>query len=51
MKPIDLAKLQRLVTLSKTSDVEIMVHPGWKNEYLFLLSPEWENLMSQENQG
>ena len=51
MKPIDLAKLQRLVALSKTSDVEIMVHPGLENEYLFLLSPEWEKLMSQETQG
>jgi predicted glycoside hydrolase/deacetylase ChbG (UPF0249 family) len=51
MKPTDLAKLQRLVALSETSDVEIMVHPGLENEYLFLLSSEWENLMSQETQG
>ena len=46
MKPIDLAKLQRLVILSKTSDVEIMVHPGLENEYFFLLSTEWGNLIS-----
>jgi len=45
MKPIDSAKLQQLVALSKTSDVEIMVHPGLKNEYLFLLSTEWGNLI------
>lgn len=50
MKPIDLAKLHRLVTLSKTADMEIVVHPGWENEYTFLLSPEWDTLMSQSDQ-
>ena len=50
MKPIDLTKLQRLVALSETSDIEIMVHPGCEKEYLFLLSPEWEILMSHKNQ-
>ena len=47
MKPIDPEKLQRLVLLSKSSDVEIMVHPGLENEYLFLLSPEWAGLLLQ----
>jgi predicted glycoside hydrolase/deacetylase ChbG (UPF0249 family) len=51
MKPIDRAKLQKWVLLSKSSDVEIMVHPGVENEYLFLLSPEWAGLISQANQG
>lgn len=48
MKPIDLAKLQQNVSLSRTSEVEIMVHPGRKEEYLFLLSPEWEHLIRKE---
>lgn len=51
MKPIDREKLQKWVLLAKTSDVEIMVHPGVENEYLFLLSSEWADLMSQANQG
>jgi predicted glycoside hydrolase/deacetylase ChbG (UPF0249 family) len=51
MKPIDREKLQKLVLLSKSSDVEIMVHPGVENEYLFLLSSEWADLLSQANQG
>lgn len=46
MAPIDQVKLQRLVLLSKSSDVEIMVHPGVEKEYSFLLSPEWANLIS-----
>jgi chitin disaccharide deacetylase len=51
INPIDLAKLQRLVALSKSSDIEVMVHPGIENESTFLLSPEWENLISQVNKG
>jgi predicted glycoside hydrolase/deacetylase ChbG (UPF0249 family) len=51
MKPIDREKLQKWVLLSKSSDVEIMVHPGVENEYLFLLSSEWAELMSQAIQG
>jgi hypothetical protein len=50
MKPIDQEKLQRLILLSKSSDVEIMVHPGVDNEYFFLLSPEWADLMSEASQ-
>jgi predicted glycoside hydrolase/deacetylase ChbG (UPF0249 family) len=46
MKPIDRKKLKKWVLLSKSSDVEIMVHPGIENEYLFLLSPEWADLMA-----
>jgi chitin disaccharide deacetylase len=51
MKPIDREKLKKWVLLSKSSDVEIMVHPGIENEHLFLLSSEWADLMSQANQG
>jgi chitin disaccharide deacetylase len=45
MNPIDLVKIKQLVELSETSDVEIMVHPGIKNEYTFLMSSEWKNLI------
>lgn len=45
LAPIDKGKLQRLVLLSKSSDVELMVHPGVEKEYSFLLSPEWANLI------
>jgi len=49
MKPIDLAKLQRLVILSKTSDVDqLWCIPDGENEYLFLLSTEWGNLINPE---
>lgn len=47
IKPIDRKKIQKGVLLSKSSDVEIMVHPGVENEYLFLLSSEWADLLSQ----
>jgi predicted glycoside hydrolase/deacetylase ChbG (UPF0249 family) len=46
MKPIDREKLKKWVLLSKSSDVEIMVHPGVENEYEFLLSSEWADLMN-----
>ena len=44
--PIDQERLQRLILMSKSSDVELMVHPGIKKEYLYLLSLEWESLIS-----
>ena len=50
LKPINLEKLRTLVLRSQSSDVEIMVHPGVDNEYLFLLSPEWDILISKANQ-
>ena len=46
MAPIDKEKLKQLVLLSKSLDVELMVHPGVEKEYSFLLSPEWTNLIS-----
>ena len=46
MAPINQGRLQRLVLMSKSSDVELMVHPGIKKEYLYLLSLEWESLIS-----
>jgi len=44
--PINKEKLRRLIFNSWTSDVEIMVHPGEDDEYLFLLSSEWANMIS-----
>jgi predicted glycoside hydrolase/deacetylase ChbG (UPF0249 family) len=44
--PIDRGKLQKLVLLSKTSDVEILFHPGVADQYSFLLSSEWADLIS-----
>ena len=46
MAPINQERLKRLVLMSKSSDVEIMVHPGVKEEYLYLLSSEWASLIS-----
>ena len=46
MAPINHGRLKRLVLMSKSSDVEIMVHPGVKEEYLYLLSSEWASLIS-----
>lgn len=44
--PIDQGRLQRLVLMSRSSDVEIMVHPGVKKEHLYLLSLGWASLIS-----
>jgi chitin disaccharide deacetylase len=49
MAPIDQNRLQRLILLSRSSDVELMVHPGVEAECSFLLSPEWANLISEKN--
>lgn len=43
--PIDIERLKRLILLSRSSDVELMVHPGVDEEYSFLLSEEWERIM------
>lgn len=44
-KPINLDKIRRILELSKSSGVELMVHPGVEEEYQFLLSPEWAKLI------
>jgi chitin disaccharide deacetylase len=43
--PVDQERLKRLVLLSRSSDMELMVHPGVHEEYEFLLSPQWESLI------
>ena len=48
INPIDLARIQRLMILSATSEVEIMVHPGREKENAFLLSDEWGHLIHKE---
>lgn len=44
--PIVLRKLQHIVSLSRRSDVELMVHPGHQKEYDYLFSKEFLSLIS-----
>jgi len=48
MSPME--KLQRPLMLAKSSNVEILFHPGIDNEYSFLLSNEWEEIILVVNQ-
>ena len=41
LSPIEHKRVQRILTLSRSADVELMVHPGVDEEYHFLLSEEW----------
>ena len=41
--PMEEKRLHRIISLSKSTDVELMVHPGVEEEYLYLLSPQWES--------
>jgi hypothetical protein len=45
VNPVEVNRIQRIVAMSETFDVEIMVHPGRATEYLFLLSRDWERLV------
>jgi len=47
MEPINQNRIERLVSLSKHSDVEIMVHPGVDEEYRYLMTDEWAKLLSR----
>lgn len=54
MTPINLGlspqeKLRRPIMLSAFSTVEILFHPGNEHDFMFLLSPEWEDMISQGN--
>jgi len=42
-------ELRRPIMLSASSTVEILFHPGNKHDFMFLLSPEWEDIISQVN--
>jgi predicted glycoside hydrolase/deacetylase ChbG (UPF0249 family) len=43
--PIDIKRIKEIVAISRSKDVEIMVHPGVEQEYSFLLSSEWADLI------
>lgn len=44
--PIESANIQRILTLSGTAAVELMVHPGVESEYRFLMSDGWLRALS-----
>ena len=46
INPIDSERLKRLVSLSKSFDVELMLHMGVDKEYRYLLGKDWANLIS-----
>ena len=45
LKPIETERIRRIVSLSKSADVELMVHPGVDKEYHYLMSEDWLNLI------
>lgn len=47
LKPIEPERIKRIVLLSKSADVELMVHPGVDEEFHYLLSEDYLNLMSE----
>jgi chitin disaccharide deacetylase len=46
INPIEEGRLNRLISLSKGRNVEIMVHPGVDSEYRYLMSDNWLRLLS-----
>jgi predicted glycoside hydrolase/deacetylase ChbG (UPF0249 family) len=49
LEPINEDRIKRIVGISESADVELMVHPGKKEEYEFITSTEWERLMPASN--
>jgi predicted glycoside hydrolase/deacetylase ChbG (UPF0249 family) len=45
LKPIEPERIRRIVLLSKSAEVELMVHPGVDKEYQYLLSEDWLKLI------
>ena len=45
LAPIDQKRLKRIIVLSTTCDVELMVHPGVQKEFQFLNSDEWVRML------
>lgn len=45
LKPIEPERIRRIVLLSKSAEVELMVHPGVDKEYQYLLSEDWLRLI------
>ena len=46
--PINRKRLNKFVVLSKSAEVEIMTHPGIEDEYLYLKSEGWMQLLGEE---
>jgi len=46
--PIEKHRIKRLISLSKSADVELMTHPGKKQEYQYLLSREWREALQDD---
>ena len=46
LSPIEPDRVQRIVSVAKRADVELMVHPGVEEEYRYLLSEEWGKLIA-----
>lgn len=46
MAPINIQKINHIVSISISNDVELMTHPGEEAEYNFLLSPVWKTLIT-----
>lgn len=44
--PIQSGRLQRIVNLAKSSNVELMVHPENVTEYIYLMSDEYKHIIS-----
>lgn len=45
IKPIEIERIKKIILLSKSADVEIMVHPNIDEEYKFLVSKDWIRLI------
>jgi chitin disaccharide deacetylase len=43
--PISFHRIKRIILLSRSADVELMVHPGVKEEHNFLSGSEWAGLL------
>lgn len=47
LKPPEPDRIRRIVLLSKSADVELMVHPGVDKEYQYLMSENWLSLLPE----
>lgn len=51
INPIEQKRVKRIASLAKSSDVELMVHPGVESEYRYLLSDDWAKLIMVQDGG
>lgn len=47
----DIPRLKRIIALARTSDVELMVHPGWPDQHAFLREGEFRALTAAVPRG